>query len=586
MPLPDQSESLSERANNGSIWTNQAQDQYAQKYALRSPQNNDANCSHTGTQVGGGPASNDDDHIPSSSEISLTRFAAPHSEVSSFCCAVLSQVIPADFWGDRKDGLKNKNVIMRRVDQFVRLRKFETLSLHNIFQGIKITSITWLSRPGSASSGRIAASDLDKRKEIYLEFLYYIFDSFLIPLIRSNFHVTESGTHRNRLFYFRHDIWRAMTEPALTNLKLSTFQEIPTVKALRVLDARALGFSQVRLLPKAQGVRPIINLRRRVNRIQGGKSVLGRSINSAMQPVFCVLDYESRAKPASIGSALRSVGDMHTRLKTFRSLLIDKKQTRKRLFFAKCDVRACFDTLPQRLGIEIARTFMEEDEYKICRHAEMKASNSLSYGTDLQSQAKCIRKHVSRAQAMTDFQHFSQTLKASLAKGKKNTVFVDGVLHYNYDRDKLMALLAEHVQNNVIKIGKKFYKQEAGIPQGSVLSNLLCNFVYAKLEKEYLDFLREDESMLLRLVDDFLLISTNEGHAKKFLQIMHAGIRDFGVQVNPTKSIVNFEAFIDGAQIPIAKEEFPYCGNLINTKTLEITKDRQRRKDTGNILRL
>ena len=375
-----------------------------------------------------------------------------------------------------------------------------------------------------------------------------------------------------------------MTEPALTNLKLSMFHEIPTMKASKMLDARTLGFSQVRLLPKAQGVRPIINLRRRVNKIKGGKSVLGRSINSAIQPVFCVLDYASKKNPASIGSALLSVGDMYIRLKTFRNHLIDKKQIRKRLFFAKCDVRACFDTLPQRLGITVARTLMEEDEYKICRHAEMKASDCLTNGTYLQSQAKCVRKHVSRARAVADFQHFGQSLKDGLAKGKKNTVFVDGVLYHNYQRDKLLALLAEHVENNVIKIGKKFYRQEAGIPQGSVLSNLLCNFVYARLETEYLDFLRRDESILLRLVDDFLLISTNEGHAKKFLHIMHAGIEDFGVQVNPTKSIVNFEAFFDSTQIPIAKEEFPYCGNLINTKTLEITKDRQRRKDSGNNL--
>ena len=427
---------------------------------------------------------------------------------------------------------------------------------------------------------------MDKRKEIYLEFLYYIFDSFVIPLIRSNFHVTESGTHRNRLFYFRHDIWRAMTEPALTNLKLSTFHEIPTVKALRLLDARTLGFSQVRLLPKARGVRPIINLRRRVNKIKGGKSVLGRSINSTLQPVFCVLDYASKAKPATMGSALLSVGDMYIRLKNFRHHLIDKKQNRKRLFFAKCDVRACFDTIPQRLGMAVARTLMEEDEYKICRHAEIKASNSLNNGTDLHSQAKCIRKYVSRAQPVADVQYFGQTLKDGLAKGKKNAVFVDGVSHQYHQRDKLLALLAEHVENNVIKIGKKFYRQEAGIPQGSVLSNLLCNFVYARLEKENLGFLRGDESMLLRLVDDFLLITTNEEHAKKFLQIMHAGIEDFGVQVNPTKSVVNFEAFINSIQLPIAKEEFPYCGNLINTKTLEITKDRQRRKNTGNVCRL
>src|SRR5205085_7839598 len=38
-------------------------------------------------------------------------------------------------------------------------------------------------------------------------------------------HVTESGIHRNQLFYFRHDVWKAMSEPALTSLKLDMFEE-------------------------------------------------------------------------------------------------------------------------------------------------------------------------------------------------------------------------------------------------------------------------------------------------------------------------------------------------------------------------
>ena len=124
-------------------FTNLAQDQYAQKHTLRTPQNHGANCSRIGTHVAkpstsNYPTSKEDKHIPKPSEISFTKFAAPHSEVSSFCRAVLSQVIPAEFWGDGMDGLKNKSLIMKRIDQFVHLRKFETLSLHNIFQGIKV----------------------------------------------------------------------------------------------------------------------------------------------------------------------------------------------------------------------------------------------------------------------------------------------------------------------------------------------------------------------------------------------------------------------------------------------------------------
>lgn len=422
---------------------------------------------------------------------------------------------------------------------------------------------------------------MQKRKEIYLEFLYYIFDSLLIPLIRSNFHVTESSTHRNRLFYFRHDAWRMLAEPALTRIKLSMLEEIPTANALKTLGARTLGFSHIRLLPKAKGMRPIVNLRRRVNMFRDGKSTLGRSINSVIQPIFSVLNYIKKLKPKSIGSALLSIGDMYTKMKGFRHQFTGKDQP-ARFFFAKCDVQACFDTLPQRFSVIIAKQLMEEDEYHVCRHAEIRVVNGQKDDASPYSQARCARRYVSRAQAIADFQPFSQFLKENIANGKRNTIFVDSVGHSSYWKDTLLKLLEEHVQQNMLKVGKKFYRQKAGIPQGSVLSNLLCNFVYASFETDHLSFLRSDQSILLRLVDDFLLITTNEKHAKRFLGIMHAGVKEYGVQVNPSKSVVNFETFINGCQIPMEKNAFPYCGNLINPKTLEITKDRQRRKQTGN----
>ena len=372
-----------------------------------------------------------------------------------------------------------------------------------------------------------------------------------------------------------------LAEPALTRIKLSMLEEIPTAKALRTLGARTLGFSHIRLLPKAKGMRPIVNLRRRVNKIKDGKSTLGRSINSVIQPIFSVLNYIKKTKPTCIGSALLSIGDMYTKMKRFRRQFTEKGQP-ARFYFAKCDVQACFDRLPQRLSVTIAKQLMEEDEYHVCRHAEIRAVNGINDDAAMYSEARCARRYVSRAQAVADFQPFCQLLKEGIADGKRNTIFVDSVGHSSYWKDKLLKLLEEHVQQNMLKIGKKFYRQKAGIPQGSVLSNLLCNFVYAGFETDYLSFLRSDQSILLRLVDDFLLITTNESHAKKFLGIMHAGVKEYGVQVNPSKSVVNFETVTNGCHVPMEKTLFPYCGNLINTKTLEITKDRQRRKQTGN----
>ena len=429
----------------------------------------------------------------------------------------------------------------------------------------------------------MAKSDMQKRKEVYLEFVYYLFDSLLIPLIRSNFHVTESNTHRNHLFFFRHDVWRRLTEPSLTALKLSMFEEMKPTQARHLLNARTLGFSQMRLLPKKSGFRPIMNLRRRMTEKQGGKVVLGRSINSVMAPVFNMLDYEKGKQPQLVGSALFSVGEMYLKLKTFRSHLQSRHALEQPLYFVKLDVQSCFDTIPQQRIVRFIEDIASEDTYKIARHAEIKSSVVRSHDPPIGKIPVPTRRFIASAYAPTDFQPFMHKVEGSLAAGKKNTIFVDSIVQRIQPKNALLGLLEEHITRNMVKIGKKFFRQKVGIPQGSVLSSLLCNFFYAQLEKEYLGFINADESILLRLIDDFLLITTNKDHAQRFSHIMHGGVEEYGVQVSPAKSLVNFDMTVHGHRLPRLQTGtlFPYCGNTINTRTLEITKDTTRKQGTG-----
>jgi telomerase reverse transcriptase len=137
----------------------------------------------------------------------------------------------------------------------------------------------------------MSQSDTRKRLDIFHEFVYYAFDSILIPLIRGHFYVTESSAHRYRLFFFRHDVWRSLSEPQLASLKLTMLEGMPTEQAQDILSARSIGFSHIRLLPKETGVRPITNLRRRALK-KGQKNILGSSINSILAPVYNMFTYE------------------------------------------------------------------------------------------------------------------------------------------------------------------------------------------------------------------------------------------------------------------------------------------------------
>lgn len=503
-------------------------------------------------------------------------FASTVAQVSAFCRAAVNKVFPPELWGSGTSGVHNHRLLEANIDQFVRLRRYESMTMHEVLQPIKIRGVRWLGKC-LLSDHKLCKSDFDKRRELMGELLYYVFDSFLIPLIRETFHVTESNVHRNQLFFFRQDTWKAMCEPSLNSLKNSIFEKCSNDAVKKMLSTRALGVSQVRLLPKEQGMRPIINLRRRVQNLQHGQVVLGKSINSILTPVFSVLNYERCNRPEMLRSALFSVSDIFPRLQKFRESLQQRGDGGKPLYFAKVDVQACFDTIPQKRLMALTRRLLRPDGYRIKRYARGKllgGHNEFTPGFG----TKPSWKFFSKATSNDEDSNFLRDVERDIADGRSHSVYIDGVMQRTERRRAILDLLEEHVEANLIKIGKKFYRQKTGIPQGSVLSSLLCSYIYAELEREVLGFLDDGNTLLLRLIDDFLVISTDRSVAQRFMTVMHNGVPEYGIQVKAEKSRANFDVDIPGKVIERLPEttEFPYCGNAINTATLNITKDRAR----------
>ncbi|KYK55586.1 telomerase reverse transcriptase [Drechmeria coniospora] len=503
---------------------------------------------------------------------SLEALACPASHVSAFCQAVLSKIIPNDFWGEGDAMCHNRAVFLNKVDHFVKLRRFESMTLHEISQGLKVVGLAWLRPPGQQGH-RLGQTDKGKRDEIFLEFLYYVFDSLLIPLIRSNFYVTESNQNRSQLFYFRHDVWRAIAEPAMADIKKSMFEEVNTVEAQQILNSRRLGFSHIRLLPKGSKLRPIMNLRRR-QLSKGSSKLLGPSINTVLKPVHTILKFEKDTNPLKLGSTMFSVDDMYPRLKDFKKSL---GPMNGRLYFAKVDVQAAFDTIPQKAVIKIIETVPTEKTYTMIKHAEVRPGERAMLVPNKPATKPVKRWHANAFAASRDGAPLQQRLHGDLGRRRRNTVFVDSAMQVQHDASSLMKLLADHVERNLVKIGKKYYRQRTGIPQGSILSSLMCNYFYADLEKQRLGFLNSPDCLLMRLIDDFLLITLDKAKAIKFVQTMHQGVPEYGVKVNQKKTLVNFEMQMTGGPVSRANGAcFPYCGVSIDCQSLEIMKDRDR----------
>lgn len=109
---------------------------------------------------------------------------------------------------------------------------------------------------------------------------------------------------------------------------------------------------------------------------------------------------------------------------------------------------------------------------------------------------------------------------------------------------------------------------------------MLCGYYYSQMERTHLSEISEDpDSLLLRWVDDFLFITPEKSLADKFLNVMHAGIPEYGCFINHDKTLTNYVVIAaDGREVKRigASERFPWCGFLLDTVTLEVSPDLSR----------
>ncbi|KAG8769178.1 hypothetical protein FRC12_005119, partial [Ceratobasidium sp. 428] len=253
----------------------------------------------------------------------FVEFACSHHEVLRYVKTVVDEVIPHAFWGS----VANRQVIDNHIEKVVTQRRFETLTLHALMQRLCMADCEWL---GETKDRRVCQSDALKRAELFREFIYWFFDSFLMPLIRTSFYVTETSALQHQLLYFRHDDWHTLCIPLLDKLSGETFERIDPSE----LDpSRRLGISHVRLLPKETGVRPIVNLGRKA-RIKQAKAPgirqnaspkdepLRPSVNQVLNAAFNILNYEKTQKPEMLGASVFGSNDIYRKLSAFKSSVL------------------------------------------------------------------------------------------------------------------------------------------------------------------------------------------------------------------------------------------------------------------------
>ncbi|ELR57435.1 Telomerase reverse transcriptase, partial [Bos mutus] len=495
----------------------------------------------------------------------LVQLLRQHSspwQVYGLLRACLRRLVPAGLWGSRH----NERRFLRNVKKLLSLGKHGRLSQQELTWKMKVQDCAWLrASPGARC---VPAAEHRQREAVLGRFLHWLMGAYVVELLRSFFYVTETTFQKNRLFFFRKRIWSQLQRLGVRqHLDRVRLRELSEAEVRQHQEARpALLTSRLRFVPKPGGLRPIVN----VGCVEGApappRDKKVQHLSSRVKTLFAVLNYERARRPGLLGASVLGMDDIHRAWRAF-VLPLRARGPAPPLYFVKVDVVGAYDALPQDKLAEVIANVLQPQENTYCvRHCAM-----------VRTARGRMRKSFKRHVRPTGPPYLRQLVEHLQAMGSlRDAVVIEQSCSLNEPGSSLFNLFLHLVRSHVIRIGGRSYIQCQGIPQGSILSTLLCSFCYGDMENKLFPGVQQD-GVLLRLVDDFLLVTPHLTRARDFLRAprawrtvpasTHASGLVLGAPLPPATLAPDHEQ-----QLP-AHCLFPWCGLLLDTRTLEVHGD-------------
>ncbi|XP_068932525.1 telomerase reverse transcriptase isoform X2 [Petaurus breviceps papuanus] len=473
--------------------------------------------------------------------LQLLRQHSSPWQVYVFLRECLHRLVPAELWGSTH----NKCRFFKNVKKFLTLGKHDKFSLRELMWKMRVKDCTWLALV--KGNHFVPASEHRLREEILAKFVYWLMDTYVVELLRSFFYITETMFQKNRLFFYRKCVWSKLHNVGIRkHFDKVQLRELSEEEIKQNLKARFICLaSRLRFIPKPNGLRPIVN----IDSIVGAKVSSKRAkdkiryFNGHLKNLFSVLNYERTLRPDVLGSSLFGTDGIYKEWRQFVLRVKQSKDKVSKFYFVKADVTGAYDTIPHDKLVEIISSIIKPEEKKVYCIRRYAVVQKNAHG-NIQ---KSFKRHVSTYKdALPYMNQFVAHLQETTSL--QNAIVVEQSSSLNETSINLFAFFLHLIHNNILKIKNKYYLQCQGIPQGSVLSTLLCSLCYGNMENTLLPGIQQDGTL-----------------AK--------GIPEYGCLINPKKTVVNFpveeDILSDFTQLP-AHCLFPWCGLLFDTRTLNV----------------
>lgn len=550
---------------------------------------------------------------------SLLEFHCPPRAVAHFLVRSCRAIFPKDLLGSDE----NLRKFEASLHSFVRHRRHKesfNVECHFSERALAVTQVAWLNTLKGNSRLVSGPSDLAFRQKALLGILCWLYRGFVIPILEQSFFVTEGNHHKNRLFFFRREVWSLILDFAYKALLRQScrFSVLTKSKALGAKEKRlnhlgklnppatefpALYYHDLRFLPKGKDVRVI--QRPRVRPLVIGKklsavektkwyqsiSKMKRRLPGVMKNILSILRAELKTRPELGGAAVFTGEAIHEKwLRLKEAWLAEGKP---KMYACCVDIARSFDTVPLRTLVEdVLPNVLSKERYPLVKMWVSKR--------DRLTEHICNRKLTHTCLDGGEEVSFRRLLRQKLCRLHPGSVFTDSAETAIMRRSEVLDVLDEFLSNNLIWVPRRnrkrgessFALQKQGLPQGHTLSPILTTLFYGHIEQEELnDFLgtgvdkdtQTQTSLFVRFVDDTMFIASRAELARRFLGRMVQGWRlSHGVTINADKTQTNFSSGVGGVD---DVRWLAWCGHLVDSQTLEMRGDYSKYLIKGSRLR-
>lgn len=425
----------------------------------------------------------------------------PVDQVIRFLIVILEKLIPREMFGSSR----NKAKIFAKISVLLKLPVKGTLPFEEVMTSLKLKDFLWL----QPSEKHFSRHEFEYTTLLMQHFISWLFTS-LIPRIISTFFYCTEVSSCVEIIYFRHDVWNLMSLPFLENYFDKHLVKNAVCRNHDSYTLSNFNHNNLRLIPKkAKGEFRVIAVPRR-GADKEEFSVFKDNLRSVIYPAQCILEY-LRNKRITHFKKLYSANQIATHIKNFKVELLEKYSHLPELYFMKFDIASCYDSIPRIKAMDVMHRALKNESGFFVR--------SQSY-----------------------FDPTKGTLQIqNVVNGSRNPregeVYIDNVRTVHLTNEDLIKILEMELFKTALSFNGTCYLRKDGLYQGSSLSALLVDLVYDDFLEHYKVFhpTNHGDTLVLRLADDFLIISTDESQVLEIKNTALNGFEEYNAQVNVEK---------------------------------------------------